>query len=48
MEEEKKYCIYMHKNTINGKVYVGQTCQKPEDRWGKDGRNYLKKDATGK
>ena len=48
MEEEKKYCIYMHKNTINGKVYVGQTCQKPEDRWGKDGRNYLKKDETGK
>lgn len=33
------YCIYMHKNKINGKVYIGQTCQKPEKRWG-NGNNY--------
>ncbi len=33
------YCIYMHKNKINNKVYIGQTCQKPEDRW-KNGFGY--------
>lgn len=29
----KTWCIYIHKNKINGKIYVGQTCQKPEHRW---------------
>jgi group I intron endonuclease len=31
----RRYCIYLHRNRINGLVYVGQTCQKPEDRWRK-------------
>lgn len=30
---ENNYCIYIHKNKINNKVYVGQTCQNPEKRW---------------
>lgn len=31
---EKKWCIYKHTNNINKKVYIGQTCQQPEKRWG--------------
>ena len=34
------YYIYMHKNKINGKIYIGQTCQKPEYRWN-NGKNYI-------
>lgn len=33
------YTIYMHKNKINGKVYIGQTCQNPAKRWD-NGRGY--------
>ena len=30
---DKKYCVYLHTNKINYKVYVGQTCQNPNARW---------------
>lgn len=38
---EKCYTVYMHKNKINGKVYIGITKQKPQYRWN-DGNGYKK------
>jgi group I intron endonuclease len=38
-QEIKKYCVYIHTNKINGKQYIGQTCQSPEQRW-KNGKGY--------
>ncbi len=40
--KEIKWCVYIHVNKINKKVYIGQTSQKPERRWGKNGYNYKK------
>lgn len=33
------YCVYAHINKINGKIYIGQTCMKPEKRWN-SGKGY--------
>ena len=33
------YSVYIHKNKLNGKVYIGQTSQKPEKRWD-NGKGY--------
>ena len=38
-DEEKLYCVYKHTNKINGKMYIGQTCQKPQKRWS-NGKHY--------
>lgn len=44
--DEKRYCVYMHRFP-NRKVYIGQTCKKPENRWGKNGKGYLLKNQDG-
>lgn len=38
---DKTYCVYCHTNKINGKRYIGQTCQEPEQRW-RNGCGYKK------
>lgn len=43
MEEvnnERKWCVYVHTNKINNKVYVGVAKGSPEKRWGKNGNGY--------
>ena len=36
----RKYTVYCHTNKLNGKRYVGITCQKPELRW-RNGNGYV-------
>lgn len=35
-----RYIIYMHTNKLNGKFYIGQTCQSLEKRAGSNGESY--------
>lgn len=38
--KNKKFVVYIHRNLINGKVYIGQTCNLSE-RWRCNGKNYF-------
>lgn len=38
--KDKKFVVYIHRNLINGKVYIGQTCNLSE-RWRSGGKNYF-------
>ena len=40
MAKEKVWCIYMHKNKENGKMYIGQTYTSLQHRFGKNGIRY--------
>ena len=44
--EERSCKVYMHINKINGKRYIGLTCQEVNDRW-KNGSGYLSKNKDG-
>lgn len=37
--DTKIYCVYLHANKINGKVYIGMTSMLPEERW-RNGKGY--------
>ena len=37
---DKKYVVYAHINKANGKIYIGQTSAKPENRW-RNGKGYV-------
>ena len=39
---EKLWCVYIHINKINNKVYVGVAKGRPEKRWGKNGYGYTR------
>ena len=41
--DDNKWCVYMHTNLINNKVYIGITSRDPEKRWGKNGNEYTTK-----
>lgn len=46
MIENGNYCVYVH-TSPSGKRYVGMTGKLPEERWGKNGSRYLKKEKNG-
>lgn len=41
--DDNKWCVYIHTNLLNNKVYIGITSREPEKRWGKDGNEYTTK-----
>ena len=42
-KEDRRWCVYIHTNKHNGKVYVGITSKEPHRRWGINGSQYREK-----
>ena len=40
------WCVYIHRNKINNKSYIGITSKRPEERWGVNGSNYRNKQTV--
>ena len=40
------WCVYIHRNKVNNKVYIGITSKYPEERWGVNGSNYRNKQTV--
>lgn len=45
-EEDKCWCVYIHRNKINNKAYIG-IAKDIKKRWGVNGANYLVQHANG-
>lgn len=46
IKEDKRWCVYIHRNFFNNKCYIGITSKSPQCRWGNDGKNYKKKKSV--
>jgi group I intron endonuclease len=45
-EEDRRWCVYIHRNKINNKAYIGVAAD-AKKRWGIDGKNYLSQHTDG-
>ena len=43
-DSKKNFVIYLHYCLVTNKIYIGQTCQKPEYRWN-HGKGYIKNEC---
>lgn len=45
-EEDRRWCVYIHRNKINNKAYIG-IAKNIKKRWGVNGKNYLAQHEDG-